>query len=424
MAQKVYNVIRYEGGDNRVLVYKTEITDFSNESVIIVDESQQALLYKDGQAEGPLTSGRHVLPTNNISLFRKLFAKLFRRTDKLNENTPFTCDVYFVNMVNDVTLDWGTPSRTMVKDPVYNELVNVGANGNVKVKVSDPMRFVVTINGKMGGYTIERLTATVRGEIMTVIKTYIAEIIVNQQVSLLEIQTKLLSLSQSVEAKLNERLADFGLQAVHLNVLDISLDAESQKRLLERQRIINARSDLVQDAAATTDAEAYRTQAQANSIRELAKARAEARQAEGYSYQEERAFDIQQTMAKNPAMGVPPMYPYGGMMPNAMGGMMPNMMGGMVPPMYPYGMGMQQPPIACPHCGNPVQAGAQFCGACGGRIMKPVNPADSTVNPDVRKHNYSAPAEGRNCPRCGYPLLPRNTTCPDCGYDLEKNDGE
>ncbi|MDE7107572.1 MAG: SPFH domain-containing protein, partial [Clostridiales bacterium] len=335
MAQKVYNVIKYEGGDNRVLVYKTEITDFSNESVIIVDESQQALLYKDGQAEGPFTSGRHVLPTNNISLFRKLFARLFRRTDKLNENTPFTCDVYFVNTVNDVSIDWGTPSRTMVKDPVYNELVNVGANGNVKIKVSDPMRFVVNMNGKMGGYTIERLTATVRGEIMTVIKTYIAEIIVNQQVSLLEIQTKLLDLSKSVERKLNERLVDFGLEAVHLNIMDISVDAESQKRLLERQRKINARSDLVLDAAATTDADVNRTIKMAN-------AQAAARQVQGYTYQEERAWDVQEAMAKNPNMGRPPVmgaqpvYPMSsGMMPN----MMPPMMQGMMPPMYPYGMG-------------------------------------------------------------------------------------
>lgn len=415
MAQKVYNVIQYEGGDNRVLVYKTEITDFNNESVIIVDESQQALLYKDGQAEGPFTSGRHVLPTNNISLFRKLFAKLFRRTDKLKENTPFTCDVYFVNTVNDVSIDWGTPSRTMVKDPVYNELVNVGANGNVKIKVSDPMRFVVNMNGKMGGYTIDRLTATVRGEIMTVIKTYIAEIIINQQVSLLEIQTKLLDLSKSVEAKLNERLADFGLEAVHLNVMDISVDAESQKRLLERQRKINARSDLVLDAAATTDADVNRTIKMAN-------AQAAARQAQGYTYQEERAWDVQEAMAKNPNMSRPaqPVYPmYGGMMPN----MMPPMMQGMMQPMYPYGMGVQQP-IACPHCGNPVQAGAQFCGVCGGRIMKPVNPADSTVQAGGRAHAYSTQSEGRICPRCGYPLLPRSSVCPSCNFDTDGGNEE
>lgn len=416
MAQKVYNVIQYEGGDNHVLVYKTEITDFSNESVIIVDESQQALLYKDGQAEGPLTKGRHVLPTNNISLFRKLFARLFRRTDKLNENTPFTCDVYFVNMVNDVSVDWGTPSRTMVKDPVYNELVNVGANGNVKIKVSDPMRFVVSVNGKMGGYTIDRIAATVRGEIMTVIKTYIAEIIITQHVSLLEIHTKLLDLSKSVESKLNERLADFGLEAVHLNVMDISVDAESQKRLLERQRKINARSDIVLDAAATTDADVNRTIKMAN-------AQAAARQAQGYTYQEERAWDVQEAMAKNPAMGRPPMM--GGMQPvyPMYGGMMQGMMPNMMPGMYPYGMGMQ--PMACPHCGNPVQAGAQFCGVCGGRIMQqPANPADSTVSAGGKAHNYSAPAEGKTCPRCGYPLLPRSSTCPSCGYDTEGNNEE
>ena len=135
MAEKMRKIIRNEGSDNNVLVYKTAINDFGCESVLIVDESEQALIYKDGQAEGPYKSGKYVLPTDDPKKFRGFFARLFRRKET-SEAAPITCDVYFVNTVVDLSVMWGTPKRFPVKDPVYNEIVEVGANGSVKVKIS------------------------------------------------------------------------------------------------------------------------------------------------------------------------------------------------------------------------------------------------------------------------------------------------
>ncbi|MCH5153590.1 MAG: SPFH domain-containing protein [Clostridiales bacterium] len=399
MAQTVYNVVKYEGGDNSALVTKGEITDFTHETALIVGEAQQAVLFRDGDAEGPFTSGRHILPTNDVSKFKKFFAKLFRRPIT-NPNAPFSCDVFFVNTVADVPINWGTSSRTLVKDPVYNELVEVGANGNVRIKVSDPMAFVININGKMGGYTLDRLAAHIRGEIMTVIKSHIASAIVNCGVSLLEISARLDVLSHEVEVKLNDRLKDFGIQAVHFNIMDISVDDGSKARLLDRQKKINARADVVQDSAAAVDAETDR-------IMRIAQARAAARQVEGFTYQEERAWDVQEARAKNPGMGGMP-YPY------AMPGMMPNMMPGMMPTGgMPYGTAV------CANCGNPMQPGAQFCAMCGAVVGQAA--AQDTVQPGGRTHTYAAGP--RTCPKCGFPLLPRNTVCPGCGFDLE-SDGE
>ena len=412
MANAPCNIIKYEGGDNSVLVYKSPITDFNTESVLIVDESQQAVLYKDGQAEGPFLSGRHVLPTNNIPKFRSLFSKLFsRRKDGAQDgSTPYTCDVFFVNTVNDISVDWGTPSRILVKDPVYNELVNVGANGSVKVKVSDPMRFVVSVNGRMGGYTLERLAATVRAEIMTVLKTYIADMIVSGGVSLLEISTRLLDLSLSVERKLNERLYDFGVESLHMNIQDISIDAASQARLLERQRKINARTDVVLDTRAQTDADYERT------VR-MASARAQEREIQGYSYQDEQYWTAQKNLAANPGIMFRP-----GMMPMGF----PPVMGGMYPQ---YGMGgMPGMGGACPNCGNPVQQGASFCPACGAKLQPPMQQQmqgqPMQGQPQQHVHQYTQAATARNCPKCGYPLMPRSTVCPSCNYDTENDKNE
>lgn len=421
MAQKTpCNIIKYDGGDNRTLVYKSEITDFNTESILIVDESQQALLYKDGQAEGPYKSGRYVLPTNNIPTFREKFARLFsrRKDSAVDGSTPFTCDVYFVNTVNDVSVDWGTPSRILVKDPVYSELVNVGANGNVKVKISDPMRFVVSMNGRMGGYSLDRLSATVRGELMTVLKTNIADVIIAERVSLLEIAAKLSELSKSVERKLNERLEDFGVKAVHLNIADVSVDAESQTRLLDRQRKMNT----VLDARLQADAEYIiadrRTDADVRRTVRMAEAKAQEREVQGYTYQDEQYWATQQDFAKNPGI----MFRPGMMPPMGCPGMPYPAMTypGPVPGNQYYNpYGAPNAVTACPQCGRPVQPNSAFCGTCGAKIQPPQgNPVQQNA------HRYTQSAGSANCPKCGYPLTPRMSVCPNCDYDLENGKDE
>lgn len=378
MAKTPVKVIQYDGGDNNVLVHRTEITDFTAENVLVVDQSQQALLYKDGQAQGPFLCGRHALPSKGSSGFFEFFKKLFSRH---KEGLPLTCDVYFINTVNDIPISWGTPDRMPVKDPVYNELVSVGANGSLKVKITDPMRFVTSVNGRMGGYSVDRISFTVRTELLAVIKTYIAQMIIEGGVSLLEIQTKLLALSQSVEEKLNGRLADYGLSAVHFVIADISVDDASLKRLLARQSKINARSDVVLDSQAQTDADYVRT------VR-MADATARAREMQGYTYQDEKYWEVQKIAAER-APQQPPVPPqYGG-----------------YPPVYPspYGVPYGVPPYGQPPYGapyNPYGAPAQ------------PQPAQT-----AQTHGYRADAAPKICSGCGYPLLPRMTACPSCGYE-------
>lgn len=385
MAKIPVKVIQYDGGDNRVLVHRTEITDFSVENVLVVDASQQALLYKDGIVQGPFAAGRHALPSKESTGFFAFFKKLFSRH---KQGLPLTCDVYFINTVNDVPVQWGTPSRTPVLDPVYKEMAEVGANGSLKVKITNPERFVLTVNGRLGGYSIERIQNSVRSEVLAVIKTYIAQMIIEGGVSLLEIQTKLLSLSQLVEEKLNERLADYGLTAVHFIIEDISINEETKKRFLARQSKINARTDVVLDSQAQTDADYMRT------VR-MAEAHAREREMQGYSYQDEKYWEVQKIAAEH-AAPQPPYNPYGA---PPYGG---------YPPVYPapYGVPPYNQPYGQPPYGAP----------CNPYGVPPQQPPQAQT---AQTHTYKTDAEPRKCPRCGYPLLPRMSSCPACGYDLE-----
>lgn len=412
MANATLNIIRFDSGDNNILVHRSEITDFNCESVLIVNESQLALLYKDGQAEGPFKSGRYNLPTNNLPKFRSMFAKLFRKHNDADP-TPFTCEVYFINTVNDITVTWGTPSRILVKDPLYNELVNVGANGAVKIKISDPMRFVVSISGQQKEYTLDKVAFSIRSDIMTVLKTHIASMIVDCKVSLLEISTKLMELSTAIERKLNERLEEYGLTAVHFTVEDVSIDETSKARLLERQRKINNREDVVADSAAQTTADEDRM------IR-MAGAMAKSRELQGYSYQDEQYWKTQQQMASHPNFVGGYGYPYP-----------PQPYGQPYPP-QPYGQPYPQPGYGMPYPGAPAPGyPAPGYPAQGGYPPQGGYPAQGGYNTQQPPQNQGGTQGGHQmfthsqgaskCPKCGYPITPRTTICPNCDFDLENN---
>ena len=394
MAKAQVKVIEYNG-DNSVLVHKSTITDFTADSLLIVDQSQQALFYKDGQIEGPFAGGKYTLPTSNILTFRQKFARLFSRHKENFEN--FSCDVYFVNTVQDVPVKWGTHDRFLVKDPVYSEIVNVGAFGSVKIKVANPVQFVVNMVGTMGEYSLDRLLYSVRAEINTILKTHLSIAVVEQNTSLLEIQSKLVELSASVETKLNERLADYGIAATHYNIEDISIDDASKARLLEAQKIFNIERNSRVQTNADVDRIARMSEAQLvadyNRTVMMGEAQARSRAAQGYTYADEQHWRTQQTMASNPGyirpgMGMPGMVGYQGQMP-----------------------------AVCPNCHQAVAVGAAFCAACGTALNQPASPTPQAGTTVHATHQHTQKAT--ECPKCGCPLLACSTVCPNCGCDID-----
>lgn len=451
MATAPMNIIKYDGGNNDVLVYKSEITDFNTGSILVVDQSQQALLYKDGQAEGPFLSGRYNLPTNNISTFRQKFARLFsrRKDNAVDGSTPFTCDVFFVNMVSDLPVRWGTPERFPVRDPMLNIVVKVGARGAVKIKVEDAMRFVLTTVGRMGEYSVERISHTVKSDILTIMKSQLHECISEQHIGIYDIQTKLEVLSESVRRKLNEKLSEYGITAVSFNVEDVSLDEESYERLRKEQEKFNIERDAMMKAnaeairirslgAANLDVEAARykkmtelnIEADYNRTVLMGEAQAKAREVQGFTYADEQTFKTQQIMAANPGLYRPGMvYPAFGMYPGM--------------PAYPaVGNPYANNVNVCPSCQHPISPGAAFCALCGTAIQQPQQGYPQQPQQGYPQSGYpQQPQQGypqagypqqaqpqqpqapqapqrKVCPKCGYPLLPRTTVCPNCDFDL------
>ena len=363
MHNDALDVIKYVG-DNDVLVHKSVVEDFNSKTQLIVDESQEAILYKEGQALDLFGPGRHTLTTDNLPLLRKLIGALF------GGKTPYPCTVYFINKVSVLDVLWGTDTPIPLEDPKYHLLISVRANGTMVLQIEDSRKFVVGVCGQLNDYTVDGIKRGIKGAIMMVIKNAIAKAIAEEGISILEINANLDKLSQLALQKLNEEIKYFGLRLVKFYVNSISCTPE------DLQDLKDAKSKA---AAMVIEAEA----------------KAKSRQIQGYDYRTERQFDVLETAAGNEGGAA------GTMIGAGMGLGVGFGLGGAVGGMAKESMQPSQPQQAsagtCPNCGQPLAPGAKFCGNCGTKVEKPA---------------------AKFCPECGAKIEGGAKFCPECGHKL------
>lgn len=110
----VIDAIKYEG-DNRTFISKHRAEDFNTSTQLIVHESQRAIFFYNGQALDMFGPGRYTLETQSIPLLTSLSSKALSGGDN-----PFHAEVYFVNLVEQMGIPWGTNSKVQYMDPEFN----------------------------------------------------------------------------------------------------------------------------------------------------------------------------------------------------------------------------------------------------------------------------------------------------------------
>ena len=136
----IVEVVKYDGSPD-VLVWKYPSQELGTWTQLIVNESQEAVLYKGGKIFDIFQSGRHTLSTENIPLLNKIVNLPF------GGRSPFTAEVWFVNKLYSLNVKWGTPTPIQVQDPKYGVFVPVRANGQFGIQIKDAEKFLVKLVG-------------------------------------------------------------------------------------------------------------------------------------------------------------------------------------------------------------------------------------------------------------------------------------
>lgn len=291
----IADVIKYEG-DNSTFIWKHPREDFNSLTQLIVHESQEAIFFMNGQALDLFGPGRYTLETQNIPKIGKV---LNRTTDG---ETPFHCEVYFINKTEQMSIKWGTDSKVQYVDPTYGFPISIGASGEMSLRVEDSRKLLVRLVGTEDFLTQSGLVNKFRGFLMTRVKTYIAQVIKANAINIFEIDENLPVFSENIHKLLIPDFAEYGLSLEKFFVTTIvKPDGDRQyekfKELHFRQYADVAEAKLRQQ----TDLIYAQTEAQKVVIDSQAQATKRAQ--EGYTYAQERGFDVAEKVAQNEAVG-------------------------------------------------------------------------------------------------------------------------
>ena len=255
---KVFDVIKYEGGNN-VLVWKFPGEDFSTLSQLIVHETQEAIFFKDGKALDLFRAGRYTLHSQNIPLIRRLVNLPF------NGESPFHCEVFFINKVVSMDVRWGTDSPISIQDPKYKIILPINVQGQFAVQVADSRKFLMSLVGTIEQFDQNTLMSYFRGILMTNIKDYIVKQFTDRNLSFLEIQGNLKTISDGIGDIVVKEFDQYGIRLVNFNVIDIS-PSERDGSYTRLKQVLEKRAEM---------------------------------EVLGYNYQQERTYNILDSAAAN-----------------------------------------------------------------------------------------------------------------------------
>ncbi len=383
---EITSVIKYEG-NNSTFVWKHPKEDFSTESQLIVHESQEAVFFLNGQPLDLFGSGRYTLETANIPFLQKL------KNIPTGGVSPFHCEVYFVNKAEQMAIRWGTDSKIQYLEPTYGFPLSIGANGEMSLRVQDSKRLLVNLVGTERDLSQAKLVSYFRAFLMARVKTYIAQVMKASAINIFEIDEHLLEFSTALREKLQPDFADYGISLERFFVTAIAKpDGEAQyekfKELHFRQYADVAEAQLHQKTA-VIDAQ---TEAQKTVI--ASQAAATKRAQEGYTYQQERGFDVAERVAENEAVGQFTNMGVGLGTMAGVGGAVGGVVGGAIQGAFAETQQPPQGPAArfCENCGASVQPGTAFCESCGAPVG---------AKPACSQCGYVFERPGKFCPKCG-----------------------
>lgn len=232
---------------------------------------------------------------------------------------------------------------------------------------------------------------------MSRVKSYIARVLKDNAINIFEIDENLVMFSTALKELLMPDFENYGVALEQFFVTNVVRpDGERQyerfKDLHFRQYADVAEAKLRQQ----TDIIHAQTEAQKTVI--ASQAMATKRAQEGYTYQQERGFDVSEQMAQNQAigqfsnlgMGLGTMMGVGGAVGGMVGGTVKNAMSSVTDP------GKAQLTKKCTQCGFQMPESAKFCFECG-------NPFET---------------KPLKCPVCGADLVAGAKFCLECGNKL------
>lgn len=209
------DVVKREMSDNE-LCKKFPSNDLRMGSQLVVYPSQIAFFVKGGMIYDEFETGTYTLKASNIPLLNKVINLPF------GGNSPFQAEVWFVNLTTKLDIKWGTNASIQLEDPKYNIIVPVRAFGQYGVKVTEPKIFLKTLIGNMSDFSTEKVDRYFKGKMLSLLNSLIAKKVASDGISILEINTHLVEMSEYCNTEINVSFEKYGLELVDFSIVSVN----------------------------------------------------------------------------------------------------------------------------------------------------------------------------------------------------------
>lgn len=342
----ILSVVRFDGLRNRDwLIYKYPSDTLVLGSQLIVQEGQMAIFVKGGMVADLFYPGTYTLSTQNLPLLNKLVNLPF------GGETPFSAEVYFINTTVKLDINWGTTDPIQLIDPKYYVKLRIRAFGQMGLKVYDCSALFRELIGGMQQADVvkfDKVKEFYRGILVIKVKSAIADAIITNGISALEISTKLETLSDKVKEEISSAFEKYGFKVANFYIQSINFpdeDFEKINKILEDKAAFEIMGD--------------------------------------GRYATKRSFDVYEGAANN-SSGVAGVFAAGGVGLGAamnMGASMNQTVGNPV---------NRQDTKECPSCHAVIPQNSKFCPECGFNYSKLICSCGNELQPGTKF-----------CPECG-----------------------
>ena len=224
--KQLIEVIEWTDDSRDTLSYRwpDEDKEIKNGAQLIVRESQQVQFVAAGQFADLFNPGKHTLSTENIPILSTILGW------KYGFQSPFKCDVYYLNTRLFTGNKWGTSNPVMMRDQDFG-VVRMRAFGTYDFRIVDAPKFLKEVAGTDQNFRLDEFNDTMRSRIVSVF----TEALAKAHVPVLDIAQRYSELGDALLPIINPAVRDkYGLEISSFILENVSVPPEVEEAIDKR----------------------------------------------------------------------------------------------------------------------------------------------------------------------------------------------
>lgn len=226
ITKQLIEVIEWTDDSRDTLSYRwpDEDKEIKNGAQLIVRESQQVQFVSAGQFADLFNPGKYSLTTENIPILSTI------RGWKYGFQSPFKCDVYYVNTRLFTGNKWGTSNPIMMRDKDFG-VVRLRAFGSYDFRIVEAPKFLKEVAGTDQNFRIDEFADTMRSRIVSVF----SEALARAQVPALDVAMRYSEMGDALLQLINPAMREkYGLEITSFLLENVSVPPEVEQAIDKR----------------------------------------------------------------------------------------------------------------------------------------------------------------------------------------------